>query len=167
MQQTEAQNIPESIYDFEVEGLEGNQINFNDFKGKKILIVNTASKCGFTPQYEDLEKLHQMFPDDLVVIGFPANNFMRQEPGSNEEIATFCERNYGVTFPMATKISVKGKDQHPLYTWLTDKEYNKVKKSKVKWNFQKYLISEEGQLLEVYGSKVNPLDPEILEAIKN
>lgn len=159
-----AQNIPTSIYDFKVDGLEGGTIDFKDFKGKKILIVNTASKCGFTKQYADLEELHQMYPD-LVIIGFPANNFMRQEPGTNEEIAEFCERNYGVTFPMAAKISVKGKDQHELYTWLTQKKYNQVKDSDVKWNFQKYLISENGELLEVFPSKTKPTDPEITEKL--
>lgn len=161
---TNAQDIPTSIYEFKVESLDGGVIDFNDFKGKKILIVNTASKCGFTKQYAELEALHQKY-DDLVIVGFPANNFMRQEPGTNEEIAEFCKKNYGVTFPMAAKISVKGKDQHKLYTWLTNKQYNQVEDSKVQWNFQKYLISEDGKLLKVFPSKVKPTDPEIVELL--
>lgn len=161
---TNAQDVPSSIYEFKVESLEGGTIDFNNFKGKKILIVNTASKCGFTKQYADLEELHQQYPD-LVIVGFPANNFMRQEPGSNEEIAEFCEKNYGVTFPMAAKISVKGKNQHELYTWLTHKKYNQAEDSEVKWNFQKYLISEEGKLLKVFPSKVKPTDSEITELL--
>lgn len=163
---TKAQEIPNSIYGFKVEALDGSIIDFSDFKGKKILIVNTASKCGFTPQYEDLEKLSKEYKDNLIVIGFPANNFMRQEPGTNEEIAAFCEKNYGVSFPMAAKISVKGSDQHPLYVWLTNKKYNKVKDSKVKWNFQKYLIAEDGSLIDVFGSRVKPYDAKIIDAIE-
>lgn len=160
------EDIPMSIYNFKVEALEGGTIDFSDFKGKKILIVNTASKCGYTPQYEDLEKLHQEYKDHLVIIGFPANNFMKQELGSNEEIAEFCQKNYGVSFLMAAKISVKGKDQHPLYTWLTQKEYNGFEDSSVKWNFQKYLIDEEGNLIQYFSSKTQPYDPAIIELIQ-
>lgn len=160
---TQAQTeIPASIYDFSITTLEGEHIALSDYKGKKMLLVNTASKCGYTPQYKDLEALYEKYGDQLVVIGFPANNFMDQEPGSNEEIATFCERNYGVSFPMSEKISVKGKNQAPIYQWLTSKQYNGVKDSKVKWNFQKYLIDENGKLLEVFKSSVNPMSDEIV-----
>jgi len=154
-----------SIYDFKVSALDGNIIDFADFKGKKILIVNTASKCGYTPQYEGLEALYKEHKDKLVIVGFPANNFMRQEPGSNEEIAEFCKKNYGVTFPMASKISVKGKDMAPIYHWLTKKEYNHYEDSNVKWNFQKYLIDEQGNLVGVFSPGVRPDSEELLSAI--
>src|SRR5699024_2211774 len=140
----------------------GKEIDLSQYKGKKMLLVNTASKCGYTPQYEDLEKLYKQYKDKLVIIGFPANNFAEQEPGSNDEIADFCERNYGVSFPMSEKISVKGEDTAPIYLWLTQKKWNKVKDSEVKWNFQKYLIDEDGQLLEVFESAVKPMDKEIM-----
>jgi len=129
------------------------------------LIVNTASKCGYTPQYEALEALYEKYKDKLVIVGFPANNFLSQEPGDNSEIASFCKKNYGVTFPMAAKISVKGKDMAPLYIWLTDKDYNGVKSSNVKWNFQKYLLNEKGQLVEVFSPGVKPDSEEIINAI--
>jgi len=158
-------NIPASIYDFQVAGLTGDTINFADFKGKKILIVNTASKCGNTPQYEDLEKLYAQHKDQLVIVGFPANDFFRQEPGSNEEIAEFCQKNYGVTFPMAAKITVKGSDMAPIYQWLTQEQFNHFKDSKVKWNFQKYLIDEEGKLIAVFDPKTLPMSPEIMQAL--
>src|SRR5690606_795482 len=130
--------------------LEGGEIDFSDFEGKKILIVNTASKCGNTPQYEGLEALYKKYKDRLVIVGFPANDFMGQEPGTNEEIAAFCKKNYGVSFPMAAKISVKGKDMAPIYQWLTDEKYNGVESSTVKWNFQKYLLDENGKLVAVF-----------------
>lgn len=139
----------EGFYDFKVKTLEGNEFDFSSLKGKKVMIVNTASKCGFTPQYKDLEEVYENYKDYLVVIGFPANNFMNQEPGSSTEIRNFCTENYGVTFPMMEKISVKGDDIHPLYLWLTSKEKNGVKNSSVKWNFQKYLIDENGTLVDV------------------
>ena len=154
-------DIPKSIYDFKVAGLTGQTIDFSQFKGKKILIVNTASKCGHTPQYAGLEKLYETHKDHLVIVGFPANNFMHQEPGSNAEIATFCQKNYGVSFPMAAKISVKGKDMAPIYQWLTNKDYNHFENSSVKWNFQKYLIDEKGNLIAVFDPKVEPLSDEI------
>jgi glutathione peroxidase len=154
-------DVPKSIYDFKVAGLTGQTIDFSQFKGKKILIVNTASKCGFTPQYESLEKLYESHKDNLVIVGFPANNFLHQEPGSNAEIATFCQKNYGVSFPMAAKISVKGKDMAPIYQWLTNKDYNHFENSSVKWNFQKYLIDENGNLIAVFPSKVDPLSEEV------
>jgi glutathione peroxidase len=162
-----AQNVPKSIYDFKIEALEKGTIDFSKYKGKKILIVNTASKCGYTPQYEGLEKLHDLYKNELVIIGFPANNFLFQEPGNNAEIASFCQRNYGVSFPMASKISVKGKDKHPLYIWLTEKKYNGVSDNSVKWNFQKYLIDEKGNFQQLFGSGVEPMSNEIINAIKS
>lgn len=155
-----------SIYDFKVAGLSGTDIDFSQFKGKKILIVNTASKCGFTPQYEGLEKLYKEQEGKLVIVGFPANNFGKQEPGSNEEIQEFCQKNYGVSFPMAEKISVKGEDMAPIYHWLTEKAQNGFQDSEVAWNFQKYLIDEYGKLIAVFPSNVKPDSPEILAAIR-
>jgi glutathione peroxidase len=149
-----------SLYDFKINSLEGELIDFEKFKGKKLLIVNTASKCGYTYQYEDLQKLHENYGDKITVLGFPANNFLWQEPGSNTEIASFCQRNYGVTFPMFEKISVKGRDKHPLYKWLAAKSGESPS-----WNFCKYLIDENGAVIGFYGPKVKPLDKEILEKI--
>ncbi len=162
----EAGDIPKSIYDFKIDGLEGGTIDFSQFKGKKILIVNTASKCGFTPQYAELEKLYEQYKGELVIVGFPANNFMFQEPKGNKDIAEFCQKNYGVTFPMAAKISVKGKDMAPIYQWLTNKDYNHLENTSVSWNFQKYLIDEQGNLVAVFPPKVKPLSDEIVSAIK-
>lgn len=158
----------QSFYDFTVKDIEGNSFNLSSLKGKKVLVVNTASKCGFTPQYEGLEKLYKEYGgDNFTIIGFPANNFANQEPGSNKEIAAFCEKNYGVTFPMMSKISVNGNDMHPVYQWLTSKSKNGVEDSEVKWNFQKYLIDENGHLVKVLLSKIKPEDPEIVDWIKN
>ena len=151
----------QTIYDFKVPSLNGGTINFADFKGKKILIVNTASKCGFTPQYEDLEKLYEKYKDRLVIVGFPANNFFSQEPGSNETIEAFCKKNYGVTFPMAAKISVKGKDIAAIYKWLCNKVENGVMDAKVSWNFNKFLLDENGKLIGHFKSKVKPMSEEI------
>ena len=152
-----------SIYDFTVKTLEGEDFSFADLKGKKIMIVNTASKCGMTPQYEDLQELwEQHGGKDFIIIGFPANNFLNQEPGSDDEIRQFCTRNYGVTFPMMSKISVKGKDMHPVYQWLTSKELNGFEDSDVQWNFQKYLINENGNLVKIIKPKTKPTDPEVL-----
>jgi glutathione peroxidase len=150
-----------SIYDFKVEGLTGGTIDFAEFKGKKILIVNTASKCGFTPQYKELEDLYAKYKDRLVVIGFPANNFFSQEPGSNTTIDEFCKKNYGVTFPMAAKISVKGKNIAPVYKWLCNKSENGVMDAKVKWNFNKFLLDEKGTLIAKFNSKVKPMSEEL------
>lgn len=161
-----SEDIPSSIYDFKVNSLEGETIDFAKFKGKKILIVNTASKCGLTPQYAELESLYQQYKDKLVIVGFPANNFMFQEPKGNKEIAEFCQKNYGVSFPMAEKISVKGKDMAPIYRWLTNKDYNHFENSSVSWNFQKYLIDEKGNLVAVFNPKTKPLSDEIVAAIK-
>jgi glutathione peroxidase len=157
--------LPASIYEFKVPGLLGDTIDFSAFKGKKILIVNTASKCGYTPQYAALEKLYKAYKDKMVIVGFPANNFGAQEPGSNPEIAEFCQKNYGVSFPMAAKISVKGDDMAPIYHWLTEKSRNNFRDSEVEWNFQKYLIDEKGKLIAVFPSALKPDSHEIITAI--
>lgn len=157
----------QSIYDYKVTTLSGEQFDFSSLKGKKIMIVNTASKCGYTPQYEQLEAIYEKYKSQgFVVIGFPSNDFMKQEPGTNDEIAAFCEKNYGVTFPMMAKISVKGKDMTPIYTFLTSKSLNKLEDNDVKWNFQKYLINEKGQLVRVVKSGVSPNDESIINWIE-
>jgi len=153
-------NVANSIYEFKMMSLDGKEIDFAQYKGKKLLIVNTASKCGKTPQYEGLEKLHEQFKDKIIVLGFPANNFFKQEPGSNAEIAEFCQKNYGVQFQMFEKISVKGKDQHPLYQWLQSKTGEKPD-----WNFAKYMVSEEGSKVTFFSSSVQPLDNKIVSQI--
>jgi len=153
--------VAESIYDFKLKSLDGKEIDFAQFKGRKLLIVNTASKCGKTPQYAGLEKLHEQYGDKVTVLGFPANNFLWQEPGSNEEIAVFCERNYGVKFQMFEKLSVKGGDQHPLYQWLQNKTG-----SKPDWNFAKYLVSEDGKTVVFFKSSVEPLDRELVSLVE-
>ena len=150
-----------SIYDFKVSGLEGKTINLAAYKGKKILIVNTASKCGHTPQYEELQALYSKYKDKLVVIGFPANNFGLQEPGTNSDIKEFCKRNYGVTFPMAAKVSVKGKDIHPLFKYLEGEAAKIGVKDPIKWNFTKFLVDEKGKLVTVFSSKVKPMSDDI------
>jgi len=146
----------ESLYDIEMNSLSGEKINFGDFKGKIILFVNVASKCGFTPQYEGLQKLHETYKDRLVIIGVPCNQFGSQEPGTNDEIATFCQKNYGVDFLITEKVDVKGDEQHPLYQWLTDKSINSTKSTSVKWNFEKYLVDEKGQYLDHFISTTKP-----------
>ena len=153
---------PSTIYHFKVTSLDGGTIDFSQYKGKKILIVNTASKCGYTPQYEELETLYKTYGNKLVIVGFPANNFGGQEPGSNEEIKTFCTKNYGVTFPMAAKVSVKGDDIAPIYKWLTSKSENGVLDADIKWNFTKFLLDENGVLLAKFDSKVKPMSEEIV-----
>lgn len=157
---------PKSIHSFKVESLDGKTIDFSKFKGKKILIVNTASECGFTPQYEDLEKLYEMYKNKLVVVGFPANNFGGQEPGSNQEIATFCKKNYGVTFPMAAKVSVKGNDTAPIFKFLTDKNLNGVKNTTILWNFTKFLLNEKGELIDTFISTTKPTSDSITKYLK-
>jgi glutathione peroxidase len=152
-----------SIYDFKVPSLDGKQINFADFKGKKILVVNTASKCGNTPQYETLEKLYEAHKDKLVIVGFPANNFGGQEPGSNGEIEEFCKKNYGVSFPMAEKISVKGEDMAPIYKFLTEQAAKKGLEDPVNWNFGKFLLDEKGNLIATFSPKTQPMSEEILK----
>lgn len=150
-----------SIYDFKVPGLNGGSIDLSKYKGKKILIVNTASKCGYTPQYAELEKLHEQYKDKIVVLGFPANNFKQQEPGTNAEIAEFCSKTYGVKFPMSEKVSVKGDDIHPLFKYLTEEAAKKGIEDPIKWNFTKFLVDEKGQLLAVFPSKVSPTSEEV------
>ena len=150
-----------TVYNFKVESLDGGVIDFSKYKGKKILIVNTASKCGYTKQYTELEELYKKYQGKLVVIGFPANNFGGQEPGTNAESKEFCSGTYNVTFPMAAKISVKGDDIHPLYQWLTSKEKNGVLDAEVKWNFNKFLLNEKGELVAYFPSKTTPLSEEI------
>lgn len=151
------------IYDFKVTDLSGDEFDFASLKGKKIMIVNTASECGLTPQYEQLQEIYDKFKDqNFVIVGFPANNFGGQEPGSDAEIATFCKKNYGVTFPMMSKISVKGADMHPVYQYLTQKSLNGLEDSEVAWNFQKYLIDETGNLAKVIPPKTLPTDESIV-----
>lgn len=159
--QTELTASQGSIYNFKVEALEGGTIDFAKYKGKKILVVNTASKCGYTPQYEELQKLYDKYKEKLVIVGFPANNFGGQEPGTNSEIKEFCKKNYGVTFPMAAKISVKGDDMAPIYKYLTSKAENGVLDAEVKWNFGKFLLDEKGNLIQYFPSKVTPMSEEI------
>lgn len=165
-QVTEIKTPVASIYDIHINSLEGDSVDLSSFKGKKLLIVNVASKCGFTPQYKDLQDLSELYGEKLVIIGVPCNQFLNQEPGGAEEIATFCERNYGVTFLITEKVDVKGNEQHPLYAWLTEKSKNGSLDSEVKWNFQKYLITENGELEGVFGSKVNPMSEEIQGYLK-
>lgn len=152
-------SAPASIYDFKINSIDGNEIDFAQFKGKNLLIVNVASKCGYTPQYTDLEKLHEDFGSKVVVLGFPANNFGSQEPGSNTEIAQFCQKNYGVKFQMFEKVSVKGDDQHPLYKWLKEQTGQEPT-----WNFCKYLVKPDGTV-KFFPSKVKPLDSQIVDAL--
>lgn len=165
-QQKTAENMGKTIYDYKVESLDGGEINFADYKGKKILIVNTASECGFTPQYADLEKVYQQYKDKVVIVGFPANNFGGQEPGTNAEIGAFCQKNYGVTFPMAAKVSVKGDDTAPIFKYLTEKELNGVKNTAILWNFTKFLIDENGKLIDTFISTTKPTDDAILKHFK-
>jgi len=158
----------EDIYQFKMTDLYGKDFNFSSLKGKKIMVVNTASKCGYTPQYKDLEKLYKTYKDQgFVIVGFPANNFGKQEPGTDTEIAEFCEQNYGVSFPMMTKTSVKGDDMNPVYKFLTQKSKNGFEDSEVAWNFQKYLIDEKGHVVKMYRSKVLPTDDAIVKWIEN
>jgi len=159
-------NMP-NIYDYNVEMITGEEVSMDKYQGKVILIVNTASKCGYTPQYEGLENLYQEYKDrDFVVLGFPANNFMNQEPGSNEDIQNFCRINYGVTFPLFSKISVKGKNIHPLYRFLTSKETNPEFAGQITWNFNKFLISRQGEIIGRFGSKVKPQSRKLVDALQ-
>ncbi len=148
------------FYDFKMNGIDGTEINFSTFKGKKVLLVNVASKCGYTPQYKDLQALHEQYADKVMLLGFPANNFGGQEPGANEQIAKFCKQNYGVSFQMFEKISVKGADQHPLYQWLSAEAGKEPG-----WNFCKYLVNENGEVEKFYASNANPMGDEILTDI--
>lgn len=159
-------NLP-SIYDtnIRIKDIDGNDIDFSKFKGKKLLLINVASKCGFTPQYEDLQKLHEKYKDKLTVIGLPCNQFKEQEPGTNAEIKEFCSLNYGVTFLITEKIDVKGENQHPIYKWLTNKSQNGLTDSSVKWNFQKYMLDEEGRMIDFYYSITKPLSESIVNKL--
>ena len=161
--ETQAAISAETIYQFKVKDLYGKEFDFASLKGKKILVVNTASECGLTPQYKDLEAIYEKYKDlNFIIVGFPANNFGAQEPGSNEQIAKFCEMNYGVTFPMMSKISVKGNDMDNVYQFLTQKSKNGLQDSEVEWNFQKYLINEQGELVKVLSPRILPTDVAIV-----
>lgn len=156
-----------SIHQFKVTDISGNEFDFSALIGKKVMVVNTASKCGLTPQYEQLQEIYDQYKNDnFIIIGFPANNFMSQEPGSDQDIAAFCELNYGVTFPMMSKISVKGNDMHPVYQFLTQESLNGFADTEVEWNFQKYLLNKNGQLEKVVGPKILPTDDEIISWIE-
>lgn len=167
LSQISAASPPENFYSLSVKTLDGKQtIKLSDYKGKKILFVNVASECGYTPQYQDLQKLHERYKDTLVIIGLPCNQFGGQEPGSAEQISDFCKKNYGVTFLLTEKIEVKGDHQHPIYQWLCKKENNGKGDYEVKWNFNKFLVSETGELLGYFGSRVTPFDSELIELIE-
>jgi glutathione peroxidase len=155
-----------SFYDFKMKSINGDVIDFSIYKGKKVLIVNTASECGYTKQYKDLEQLNKLHGDKVVIIGFPSNNFGGQEPGSNEEIASFCQKNYGVSFQMYEKVDVTGRNACDLYKWLSDKSLNGWNDQAPKWNFNKYLIDENGQLVKYFASNVNPMSEEIISSLK-
>lgn len=164
---TSVQAPTTSLYDIQIKALDGSDLSLSNLKGKKILFVNVASKCGFTYQYEELQKLSEQEKDKLVIIGLPCNQFGFQEKGNADEIQSFCSVNYGVTFPITEKINTKGSDQHPIYEWLTKRKLNGSLDSKVKWNFQKYLVNAEGALQEIFSPKATPLSDEVLNAIKN
>jgi glutathione peroxidase len=155
-----------SVYNIEIKSISGEKINLVDYKGKKILFVNVASECGFTPQYEGLQELYELYQDKLMIIGVPSNQFGGQEPGTAEQIQSFCKLNYGVTFLITEKVDVKGDKQHPLYAWLTKKENNGLKNSSVKWNFQKYLVDEKGELIDYYFSLTKPMSKKITKHLQ-
>ncbi|MFT5752776.1 MAG: glutathione peroxidase [Dokdonia sp.] len=159
------ETVDSTLYDITINALDGTPIDFSSFKGKHLLFVNVASQCGFTNQYKDLQKLSDTYPDTLVVIGSPCNQFGKQEPGDATQIQTFCERNFGVTFLLTEKIDVKGSQQHPLYTWLTSKDLNGKKSSSVKWNFQKYLVNKDGKLMDYYFSITKPMSSKITASL--
>jgi len=161
------EQVSENIYQYQVTDLYGESFDFSNLKGKKVMVVNTASECGLTPQYEELQKLYETYKNkNFVIVGFPANNFGGQEPGSDAQIASFCKENYGVTFPMMSKISVKGGDMHEVYHFLTEKEKNGLQDSEVGWNFQKYLLDEQGELVMVVEPRILPTDPSIVKWIE-
>ncbi len=159
--------MEKSFYDFKMKDIDGNEVDFDQYRGKKVLLVNVASKCGYTPQYAELQQLNQTHGDKVVILGFPANNFGGQEPGTNEDIKQFCTENYGVTFQMFDKISVKGADKHPLYRWLSDKDMNGWNDKEPTWNFCKYFVDEKGELKEFFPSSVSPMDDEIINLIQS
>ena len=165
---SKTKNFPKrsTLYHIALKDLVGNSIIFSDFKGKYILFVNVASECGFTPQYRELQKLYDYYRDKLVVIGVPCNQFGNQEPGTTKQIQSFCERNFGITFLLTEKLSVKGSKQHPLYAWLTKKELNGAKNSTVKWNFQKYLVDDNGKLADYFYAITKPMSPVITKYFK-
>lgn len=154
-----------SLYDFKPLSIEGKEIDLKQYKGKKVVIINVASKCGYTPQYADWQKFHEDHGNDVAILGFPANNFMSQEPGNSEEIATFCERNYGVTFQLFRKLDVIGANQHPLFQWLSSKELNGWNDKAPTWNFCKYIVNEEGAVTHFFASGIKPDSPEFTKAI--
>lgn len=160
------QTMESSFYDFKLKDINGKDVDFSEFKGKKLLLVNVASKCGYTKQYAQLQELYATHGDKILILGFPANNFGGQEPGSNEEIAAFCDAEFGVTFPMFEKISVKGFDKHPLYRWLSDASQNGWNNEEPSWNFCKYFVNEKGELVKFFPSSVTPLDEQILSLIE-
>ena len=160
------QQATASVYDIVMKSIDGEEIKFDQYKGQKLLIVNTASECGFTPQYEDLQELNEKYGDKITILGFPSNNFGGQEPGTNEEISKFCTNNYNISFQMFEKIDVVGNNKNPLYKWLTDQSLNGWNSSEPSWNFCKYLVSEEGELMKFYGSAIKPLSDEILAQIR-
>jgi glutathione peroxidase len=159
--------VPTNLYDIEIDSLQGEPINLGEFKGRKILFVNVASKCGFTPQYKELQELYSQYKSQLMVIGVPCNQFGSQEPGTSNEIQEFCEANYGVEFLITEKVDVKGINQHPLYSWLTKKSNNGKKSSTVRWNFQKYLIDEDGNLIDYYYSITKPTSKKITKHLNS
>jgi glutathione peroxidase len=165
-QKPEGARSAKSIYEYSYTSIDGKEVKLEAYRGKKILFVNVASKCGFTPQYEDLEKLYEQWKEKLVIVGFPANDFMGQEPGTNDEIASFCRLNYGVTFPLSEKVTVVGEGKHPIYQWLTDKSLNGWNAAEPKWNFHKYLVSETGELIAVFPSSTKPESEEIVSHLK-
>lgn len=166
-QQNDLNSMSKSIYDYTISSLDGKPINLADYKGKKMLFVNVASKCGFTPQYADLQELHETYGDDLVIIGFPCNQFGGQEPGNSSDIKSFCQKNYGVTFLITEKIDVKGDNQHPIYKWLTSKELNGVDNTTVRWNFEKFLIDENGKWVDNYVSTTKPMSNSITKHLSS
>jgi len=160
-------NAPATIYDFEMTNIDGNKVSLSQFKDKVVLIVNTASKCGLTPQYKELQEIYDKYKDQgFIILGFPANNFREQEPGSNAEIKKFCTLNYGVTFPMFAKISVKGEDIHPLYRFLTSEETDPQFAGEIRWNFDKFLIDKKGKIINRFHPKITPSDPKLVKAIE-
>ncbi|MEZ4982564.1 MAG: glutathione peroxidase [Saprospiraceae bacterium] len=156
-------NDPTSIKSFKVKGIDGKELDFASFGEKKLMIVNVASECGFTPQYRQLQELYESFHDKLVIVGFPCNDFGNQEPADEKDIEKFCQLNFGVSFPLTEKVKILGNETHPVYQWLTQKSQNQHSDSEVSWNFQKYLLDQDGHLQKVLPSSVSPVDPEVVD----